>query len=156
MITSADTHAPRVMSAWMRELRAGASRRRFLAAVLVLLLLTGSACSARVEREPDGVQVFIGDGASAADVEALTALLESQAGVESVVYTSAVEQFEAWNEALDSAEEISTLTEDSFPAMIDVEFDGRGADDVDTLIEALEAWPRYDAVVDSIERVPAE
>lgn len=156
MTTSAGTHAPRAMPARMRELGAGVSRWRFLAAALVLLLLTGSACSAGVEREPDGVRVFIRDGTAAADVEAFMALLESQAGVESVVYTSAAEQFKAWNEALDSAEEISTMTEDSFPAMIDVGFDGRDAEDVDTLIAALEAWPRYDAVVDSIERVPAE
>ncbi len=144
-----------------RTHRQSSDKIRGRSTVLIALAFMATSvtlgCVPAASTASEGVRVFIASDAASAEVDQIIEFVGSQEGVERVVYVSADDQYAAVLESSEESPEIiSTLTEDSFPAMIDVEFDGRGADDVDTLIEALEAWPRYDAVVDSIERVPAE
>ncbi len=136
---------------WVMSL--GAVITIYLSLLIVGVSVGGSMIASQVVKDVEEkvqIRVFLKDGAAPADLDALQSVLEKDARVKSVTYTTKEQALEEFAQTMsESPELVDQLETNPLPASFDVDL--KKPQDVIAVVEMIKAEPSFAAVADRPE-----
>ncbi|HZL05119.1 MAG TPA: permease-like cell division protein FtsX [Coriobacteriia bacterium] len=136
---------------WVMSL--GAVITIYLSLLIVGVSVAGSMIASQVVKDVEDkvqIRVFLKDGAAPADLDALQSVLENDARVKSVTYTTKEQALQEFAQTMsESPEIVNQLETNPLPASFDVDLNK--PQDVIAVVEMIKAEPSFAAVADRPE-----
>lgn len=136
---------------WVMSL--GAVITIYLSLLIVGVSVGGSMIASQIVKDVEEkvqIRVFLKDGAAPADLDALQSVLEKDARVKSVTYTTKEQALEEFAQTMsESPELVDQLETNPLPASFDVDL--KTPQDVLAVVETIKAEPSFAAVADRPE-----
>lgn len=136
---------------WVMSL--GAVITIYLSLLIVGVSVGGSMIASQIVKDVEEkvqIRVFLKDGAAPADLDALQSVLEKDARVKSVTYTTKEQALEEFAQTMsESPELVDQLETNPLPASFDVDL--KTPQDVLAVVEMIKAEPSFAAVADRPE-----
>lgn len=136
---------------WVMSL--GAVITIYLSLLIVGVSVGGSMIASQIVKDVEEkvqIRVFLKDGAAPADLDALQTVLEKDARVKSVTYTTKEQALEEFAQTMsESPELVDQLETNPLPASFDVDL--KTPQDVIAVVEMIKAEPSFAAVADRPE-----
>jgi len=136
---------------WVMSL--GAVITIYLSLLIVGVSVGGSMIASQIVKDVEEkvqIRVFLKDGAAPADLDALQSVLESDARVKSVTYTTKEKALEEFAQTMsESPELVDQLETNPLPASFDVDL--KTPQDVIAVVDMIKAEPSFAAVADRPE-----
>ena len=136
---------------WVMSL--GAVITIYLSLLIVGVSVGGSMIASQIVKDVEEkvqIRVFLKDGAAPADLDALQSVIENDARVKSVTYTTKEKALEEFAQTMsESPELVDQLETNPLPASFDVDL--KTPQDVIAVVEMIKAEPSFAAVADRPE-----